>query len=283
MSLDTTGIELRIAECYSFTLNNGVTAYFTSHDTNITFLGETYQAIPIKRSQVSYHSDLQVDKVDIDMGLVGITVGTASYTIPQIIRREFLRNANVLIHLVDYVTPTNYILLFEGWVTGDISYNEGIMSMSVGSLLDKLNEKFPKLIYSEFCNHQLYSSYCDLIKDNHKATGTVTVDVGSGYLVYADIFDPTVLGSKFVLGEIKFTSGANNGVSRTIKEVGSDPTGHACRVIKPFFDTITVGDTFDVWYGCDKTLTSCKTRFEVNNVAHFLGFPFIPKPETLYG
>ena len=123
-----TDTKLTLAEAYKFTLTNGTIAYFTSHSENFTFLDDgpsygtrnLYQAIPIRRSPIVYHSNLEVDTVTIDMGIVGIRVGTQLYTMPQVIRRELLRQAHVKIYLVDYRKIDSYggvtseLILFEG-------------------------------------------------------------------------------------------------------------------------------------------------------------------------
>lgn len=65
----------------------------------------------------------------------------------------------------------------------------------------------------------------------------------------------------FVSGELRFTYGLNNNVSRTILVHGD---GFAVvRVAYP--SPITEGDTFDVWTGCDKTGNTCATRFTQSN------------------
>ena len=61
----------------------------------------------------------------------------------------------------------------------------------------------------------------------------------------------------FANGELKFTSGANTGVSRTVLVHGD---GFA--IVRVAFPTdIQDGDAFNVWAGCDKTGLTCATRF----------------------
>jgi uncharacterized phage protein (TIGR02218 family) len=42
---------------------------------------------------------------------------------------------------------------------------------------------------------------------------------------------------------------------------------------------IAIGDTFDVTAGCDKSLATCRGRF--NNVPNFRGFPYIPGNDSV--
>lgn len=61
----------------------------------------------------------------------------------------------------------------------------------------------------------------------------------------------------FVSGELKFTSGTNSNVSRTILVHGD---GFA--VVRIAYPTdILEGDIFNVWAGCDKNGNTCATRF----------------------
>ena len=277
MALDLTQTELTLAEIYEFTLVSGAIARFTSHDVDIEYGGDNYQVIPISRTSASYHADLQVDEVKVSLGLVGVLIGDAEYSMPKIIRLGLLRNAHVTIKLIDYIALDDEKLIFEGWVTGDITYNRGITSIPVSSLLDKLNEKFPKYIYSEYCQHKLYGTYCGLIKDDYKESDAA----GAGSTVskiYADIFLYSNQAEGYwTKGEIKMTSGDNATVSRTIIKHGD---GYI-NVLIPFAEDIAEDDTFDAWPGCDKSGETCEAKF--NNYANFFGFEYTPKPEVLYG
>lgn len=277
MAVDTTSTQLTLAELYEITLSTGAVAYFTSHDANITYDAQTWQAIPIGRSNIAYHNDLQVDKVEISVGIVGVTIGATLLTIPQIIKRDYLRNAHVRVLLVDYEVLDSEKLLFEGWITGAVSYNAGILTASVGSILDKLNNKFPKVIYSETCNHTLFSTACGLTKSSYLSTGACST-ASDQNTIYSTIFNITTAYPQdyWLRGEIKFTSGSNQDIQRTI---ASHSTAGSVTVMVPFPETVAGSDAFDAYPGCDKTGAMCSTRF--NNYANFFGFEFIPKPELI--
>ncbi len=280
MTIDFTQSTLTLAEVYDFTLSDGTVANFTPHRGGIVFGATTYQAIPIKRGPISYYSNLQVDKLTIQLGLIGVSVGTSSYSIPDVIKRGFLRGTHIQIYLVDYEVLDQKKLLFDGWVTGGISYNAGALSLECSSLLDKLNERFPKLIYSEFCQHQLFDTRCSLSKDDYDETGTAGVS-STTQLIYSPVFAFSNHAEGYWLkGELKFTSGLNLNISRTINQ---HVDGYV-RVILPFINAVVVSvDTFTAWPGCDKSGLTCATKFLTDNYANFFGFEYIPKPEILYG
>lgn len=77
----------------------------------------------------------------------------------------------------------------------------------------------------------------------------------------------------YALGTITFTSGVNNGVSRTI----DSSNGGALKLRIPLFYAPATGDTFTLTAGCDHTMATCREKFD--NLIHFTGCPFIPLPE----
>jgi len=266
-----------IAELYEWNLQNGANAFFTSFDKSIPVGINTYQPIPIRRSEVKYHSDLQVDKVNVEMGLVGVKVGTQQYSIPTIIKRDFLRNAHCKITLLDRKTGGTQ-LLFEGWATGEMNYNKGILSVQVGSILDRLQDKFPKIIYSEGCNHAHFDAFCGLDKAgglgdvDWRETGAIAA--GTTLLrVYADIF--------------LFTNHAQGWWNRGELVIGDekrtvlDHQDGYVLLMTPLWEVPAEDTEFTCTAGCDRTGETCKAKFD--NYDNFLGFEYIPKPETLYG
>lgn len=282
-SIEMSGIQrflgpvLTITELFRITCRNGVAARFTPHPESIILGGDgTYQNIPIRRSEINYHPDLQVDKVTVDMGIVGITIGSQQLSIPQLIQREYLSYAHVEILAYDFVKKMVLRTMFEGYITGDVSYSEGTLTFPVTSLLDKLKELVPKIIWSEFCQHHLYSSRCGVSKGAYTESGEVTG--GTGRVIQADLF---LLTNKEVgwwaRGAVTFTSGANQGISRAVYSHGD---GYVNLII-PFPEAIVAGDTFTVCAGCDRTGVTCDEKFD--NYENFFGFEYIPKSDVLYG
>lgn len=284
-NVDTTTQKLTLAEIYTITCTDGSIAYFTSHDANISYGGNTYQAIPISRTAIKYHANLEVDSVEVSFGLVGVTVGTKTYTIPQIIRRNLLREAHVQIWLVDWSNlALVHKILFDGYITGNITFNQGITTITVGSLLDKLKEKFPKVVYTEFCNHALFSTYCGLQSTDYVEQSSVISTLTNTSRIYSTIFNATAHSSAgttgyWTKGKITFTSTAssNYNFSRTIINHGDGYVD----LLMPFDESVAIGDDFDAWPGCDKSGTCCNDKY--GNYAKFFGFEYIPKPEVLYG
>jgi hypothetical protein len=80
----------------------------------------------------------------------------------------------------------------------------------------------------------------------------------------------------FNQGVIVFTSGLNTGVMRTVKSY-LNAFGTISLTI-PLPHIPAAGDTFDIYPGCDKLMSTCNTKF--NNISNYRGMQFTPAPET---
>ena len=76
------------------------------------------------------------------------------------------------------------------------------------------------------------------------------------------------------LGKVTFTSGVNNGLSRTVKTQG----GGVIALVRALPAVPQPGDTFVAYPGWDLTQSTCDAKF--GNLAHFKGYPFVPTAET---
>jgi uncharacterized phage protein (TIGR02218 family) len=285
--VDLTTTKLTIAELFKITCSDphATIAYFTNHDTNISYDGQTWLAIPIWRGPVKYGSDLEVDQVNVSFGIVSVTIGTKSYTVPQLIRRGFFRDATVEIFIVDYAnTSLTAKNRFKGYVSRGIKFNKGITTLGCGSMLDRLKDKIPKIIHSEFCQHALFDAYCSLTKASYKVSttadsGSTTTRIYSSSFAYSAHLraDGQNDESYWVQGEILGTSGDNEDFSRSIIAHGDG----WIEVMFPFDHDVAGGDGFDVWPGCDGNGETCEQRFD--NYDNSLLFEDIPKPEQIFG
>ena len=80
--------------------------------------------------------------------------------------------------------------------------------------------------------------------------------------------------SYFDNGQIAFTSGANAGLVKAVRQY----LGQQFTFNSPLPFVPTAGDTFIAYPGCDKTQATCTTKF--SNLVNFEGFPYVPVPET---
>jgi uncharacterized phage protein (TIGR02218 family) len=271
--------QLPIAEIYHITLRGNTVMPLTSYNENVVVGGVTYQAVPIKRDTIQYQANLEVDRVTISMAIRGIMVGGQELDIPFIMRGNLFRNARVKISTIDptQIGVVDPYLMWDGYVTGDISYNSGIFTIKCGSILDRLSDKFPKVLYTEFCQHRLYSqaraganyTLCEVDQANWTHNNTVKVGAGSTrWEVFSDLF----LYANFAEGYFdqgKFYIGS---YSSSIRYHGD---GYVL-LLTALPASPADGASISACPGCDRTSATCRTKF--NNLTHFFGFEFIPKP-----
>ncbi len=277
-SVDLTLSTLSLAELYRIELRDGTKLYLTPYDTNITYDGNVYMPIPVKREKIESNSDLKIDGVAITVGIAGVVFGDDSLTMPQIIDRGFLSNAHVWIYLVNTAQLIQSELLFEGYASGEMSYSNGVLTFACNSILDKLNCMFPKYIYSEFCQHTLYDKFCTVDKAGYAETDTVSKLSNDSRIVYGNVFKYSEYDEGFwKYGEITFTTGDNANV---ITSVARHEDGYVVlRTSLP--EALKTGDTFIVHPGCDLTGKTCMNKFD--NYGNFFGFENIPGPTNVYG
>jgi len=105
---------------------------------------------------------------------------------------------------------------------------------------------------------------------------TNTILVTDEYDIYEMVIGDIGINA-YAYGKLLFTSGnadpdgnKNHDIHMEVKT----STVNEFNLFLPMPFEIIIGDTFDVYYGCDKRLTICKDKF--NNHINFQGFPYIP-------
>jgi len=162
---------------------------------------------------------------------------------------------------------------FTGRVTSVDAIEGNQIQMTVTAWTVLLDAQMPTNLYQVGCIHTVYDSGCGLSAATFSSAGTV-----SGTPTYTT-FGSGLTGNagRWSQGRIVFTSGANNGLSATVKS--NDASGNFT-LIAPLPTPPSAGDTFTAYAGCDQTSATCVARF--NNLIKFRGFEFIPVPETAY-
>jgi hypothetical protein len=127
-----------------------------------------------------------------------------------------------------------------------------------------------------------WNCYIGLQSGNEQKQNGIPIPIGTTYTVpnngiYLTGITPPAFPTSgyWSQGVITFTSGANNGLSAFVEASASSG---AVKLRTPLPVAPTVGDTFSIIPGCDKSQATCKGKF--NNLAHFTGFPFVPTPES---
>lgn len=291
---------MNIAGLYQFNLITGGTLYYASSDVDIylkssssggdsfwanqTFTagGTTGPYFDKGKDRAKMHQKIgvEVDTLVFDVQPGSSTVQGFPFLTAV---REGVFDGAELLYLGAYwpisasgystpVIPTGTILKFIGRVA-EVNISKSLAVFSVNSHLELLNQNMPRNLYQSSCVNTLYDASCTLNRTSFAVSGTVASG-STAISINATLSQAT---GYFDQGIITFTSGANNGISRTVKSyVHGTPS--TASLIAPFAATPAPGDTFTIYPGCDKTSATCASKF--SNLLNFRGFPFVPDNST---
>lgn len=137
-----------------------------------------------------------------------------------------------------------------------------------------LNLQMPRNLMSSGCRHALFDAGCTLSKAAHQQNRNCAS--GSGGLTITLNVPLPAAAPYYQQGFVTFSSGQNVGITRSIRTQVSTSQLMLSGLF-PF--AIGVGDAVEIFPGCDKTMSTCSSRF--GNLIHFSGYSFIPAPETV--
>lgn len=263
-----------MADCYTFTLVDGTVLRYTSADFSVVFGGNTYlHTGPLfKRGRTRCSVGLSVDSMEINV------TASSDHTLAglpfiQAVANGLLDGATVELDRAFAATP-------GAAVVGTVKQFVGLVSnadpkgftakIMVRSHLELLNVSMPRNLYQPPCGNTIYDANCGVSRAAHAAysaiaSGSTRRVLNCGLANAAGFFD---------IGEVVMTSGQNTGLRRTVRSYSPGVVSLAY----PLPKDVANGDTFTIYPGCDRRLTTCDTKF--GNKPRFRGTPFVPVPET---
>lgn len=274
ITLLSTARSFWMCDLYTFTLVDGSILRYTSADVTITVGSRVFDHTGpiIKRSRTRVSLGVSVDSLDMD---ITATTDTLLSGLPwlQAISNGALDGAVVDLERAFADTPGGAIAgtvsLFSGRVS-DTTTESLTAKVIVRSFMELLNTPLPRNLYQPPCGYSVYDTGCGL----SRAAFAVNSSVGSGSTKLVINCALAQAADYFTIGDIRFTSGQNLGVIRTVKSYTPGVITMAYPLPKP----VSVGDTFSIARGCDKRMTTCDVVF--NNLARFRATPYVPVPET---
>ncbi len=265
-----------VADLYTFTLKSGQVLRLTNADVSLTVGGQVFSASGplIERSKLKWQLGLEVDELSITLYAgAGQTLGSQGFQ--EALLGGALDGAWLLLErlfLPAWGDTSTYppIWYFEGIVGPLPAVGRSKMQLTVKSLLSLLDTQLPRNLYQTNCSLTHYSPACGVNRDDY--TNVTSVLPGSTASLILCDWGPGYLS----FGVVQMLTGALAGQRRTIWVYQPG----RILLIAPFTQAPAPGDSFRAWAGCDKTKTLCESYY--NNLVHFRGMPFIPRPETAH-
>lgn len=166
--------------------------------------------------------------------------------------------------------PDGTVNVFFGR-TGEIDFGRSSIQISINDPRELLDVDMPRNLYTRQCRYALFDSRCSLDK---AAFAFATQIAAAPSTQQFSIVGPVQADNYYALGSLNFTSGDNAGLRMMVRS----SAGNTLALLAPMPFAVSPGDLLTVYPGCDKTDTTCQTKF--NNLLNFGGFKYIPPPET---
>jgi uncharacterized phage protein (TIGR02218 family) len=266
--------QFRMVDLYTFALVGGYVARYSAMEGALSVAGNVFDGNGpiITRSRTRSLIGIEIDTLDVTVAATAAHLLNGSPWLSAA-RHGALDGATVQLERLFMPSwgdvSLGTVLLFKGRVA-ELECGRTAVRLRVNSALELLNTMMPRNLYEPGCPNTLFDGACTLSKAAWGSAATVASAT------------PTVLNCGlsqaagwFDLGTVTFTSGINNGVSRSVKSY----TPGVVNLMAPLVTAPSPGDTFIAYAGCDKQQATCRDRF--GNLPNFRGHPYVPAPESV--
>lgn len=250
-----------LATCWKITRSDSTVLGFTDHSKDVVVDGVTYVAeTGFTPTAQANSAGLSVDNADIE----GVLDASA------------ITEADILAGLYDFaeiqVFQVNYEALEDGRIVlrtgtlGEVTLRNGRFTAEVRGISQPLQQTMGAL-FSPSCRARFADGRCKVNAASYTVTTSVTAALSRQEFTASAL---TQASGYFAQGKVVFSSGANAGLSMEVKGFA----GGVVTLALPMPYGIAVDDAFSITAGCDKTLSTCISRF--SNAINFRGEPHVP-------
>lgn len=260
-----------LCRCWRITRTDGRIFAFTDHDQPMTFDGTAF----VPTDALSARALEQTTGLAVDNSEAMGAISDAGLSEAEILAGRF-DGARVVIWRVNWADPAQRVLQFRGRI-GEIERAGGAFRAELRGLTEALNLPQGRL-YQKPCRAILGDAECsvDLTLPAYRAEFALRA-APEGTLLYGPALDHGA--GWFDRGTLTVMDGPAKGLNRVIK---ADRPANGSRRIE-LWDSmpggVTAGTRLALQAGCDKTVGTCRRKFD--NVVNFRGFPFLPGEDWL--
>lgn len=262
-----------IVICWRVIRRDGVLILGTQYDSDVIItvgdLAGTYVAAAgITGSSVRSSSDLSVDNLEVsgampkpgDLDIVDLRAAD--------IEAGLMDDAQVTIFMANWKAPDVGQLIIRVGTLGAITRTaEGRYMTELRGMAQRLRQNLIRT-YSVTCDAELGDARCRFPLSTVIASGVVDAVTDRSF------FDSTLSGvssgiDSFIGGLLTWVTGDNAGFSMEVKQDAIGAVLGNIQLYEQMPNDIQVGDTFSLSPGCDKTLATCRDRYD--NILNFRG------------
>jgi uncharacterized phage protein (TIGR02218 family) len=252
--------------CWRLARKDGTIMGFTDHDRDLAFNGTLFRA----------NTGLGATQIESGVGFAPGTSEAAGalqddgLTEPDLLN-GFYDGASVETWLVDWSDVADRALLDVATI-GEVKRGEFAFSAELRSSAHVFDQQQGRA-FQRACSADLGDARCkfDLTTPGFKATGAVVSHAGG--VMIADLAAAFDAGF-FTGGTLTFVSGANAGARAMVKSHRQEGSNATFAFWTRPARAIVAGDAIAVLAGCDKSPSTCQTKFA--NIVNFRGFPHMP-------
>lgn len=267
----------RHATCWKIERTDATVMRFTDHDAQLTVDGESY----VPAGGWSSTAERKRDALEgQDMDIVGMISSDAITT--EDLRQGRYNGATITRYDVDWRYPWAGPLRTARYWLAEVSWN-GVSWRAELRGMSHLFEQRVGRTFCRNCNYDLGDSRCGIDLVAYKYNAAVVSSIDTDRVIFAATHDSfeDVAEDYFAFGKIAWQSGDNDGTEGEIAHSSeADGTSITFTLRLPSPTDIDIADTFDVYAGCDKLSTTCKTKFD--NIDNFGGFHLIPGQDKVW-
>jgi uncharacterized phage protein (TIGR02218 family) len=254
--------------CHCWRLSRGDAAVmgFTDHDRDLIFNGVAFRA----------NTGLSASQLEANVGFAPGSGEAAGALSDDSLTETDLSNglydgASVETWLVDWNDVADRVLLDVATI-GEVRRGERAFSAELRSSAHLFDQRQGRA-FQRSCSADLGDARCglDLMAPHLHATGVIAGFAGG--VIDIDLSESFDSGF-FAGGALTFTSGANENARFAIKSHRQENLRAIVTTWTPPGGAISSGDAVLMTAGCDKSPTTCRTKF--GNIVNFRGFPHMP-------
>jgi len=251
---------------------DGVVMGFTDHDRDLVVDGTACRA----DAGMSARALQQTTGLSVDNSEAYGALTDASITEADILAGRY-DGAEVVTYLLNWAAPDERVTEFRGTL-GEITRSGGAFQAELRGLTELLNQPQGYAVQPG-CSAVLGDRRCRFDTEAPGFFVEIALPTAEDGRVFQFEAFPIFADRWFDHGRFEVLSGEASGLVGVVKSDRILGQGRRIELWQSIVATVSAGDLVRITAGCDKTATTCRTKF--SNFLNFRGFPHVPGEDWL--